>query len=198
MTVRSLASLSVADGTLHLLDGREAAAREAALTALRAEVTGPGDDGFARRFGVWRRQPGFLLAEVRHGGYPVGYACGMPLRPSTDWWRDLTAPVAAAITAEHQGRTFALTQLVVRASWRRQGIGAELHDLLLDGRAEERATVKLPPGAAAAQAAFRTWGWARVARGRGPQPRPGSGPGAPAAVYDVLVRPLSSRAGGRH
>ena len=106
--------------------------------------------------------------EASHGGYLVGYACGMPLRPSTDWWRDLTAPLPAALTDEHPGRTFALTQLMVRSSWRRQGIAAELHELILDGRAEERATVKLPPSAAAAQAAFRNWGWTKVGRARGP------------------------------
>jgi GNAT superfamily N-acetyltransferase len=174
--------MSVPDGTLHLLDGRETAAREAELIALHDEIFPAGGTDFTRRLGVWRRQPGFVLAEVRHGGYAVGYACGLPLRPSTDWWRGLTAPLPAAITAEHQGRTFALTQLLVRASWRRLGIAAELRELIVDGRAEERATVKLPPGAAAAQAAFRNWGWAKVARTRG------TGPGTP--VLDVLVRPL--------
>lgn len=175
--------------TLHVLDGRRAATREAELIALHDDVFGSDDAGdadFARRLGVWRRQPGFLLAEARHGGYPVGYACGMPLRPSTDWWRDLTAPLPVSVTAEQPGRTFALTQLLVRASWRRQGIAAELHDLILDGRAEERATVKLPPGAAAAQSAFRNWGWTKVARGRG------AGPGAP--IVDVLTRPLPALA----
>jgi len=171
-----------------VLDGRQSAARETELTALHDEVFGSDDADFARRFGVWRRQPGFLLAEARHGGYPVGYACGLPLRPSTDWWRNLTAPLPAAVTAEHPGRTFALTQLLVRASWRRQGIAAELHDLILDGRAEERATVKLPPGAAAAQSAFRNWGWTKVGRDRGPDPA--------ALVYDVLARPLQPRTEG--
>jgi GNAT superfamily N-acetyltransferase len=184
--------------TLHLLDGRAAAAREPELIALHDEVFGPGpspapgpadsdsDADFGRRLTVWRRQPGFLLAEARHGGYPVGYACGLPLRPSTDWWRDLTAPLPAAVTAERPGRTFALTQLLVRASWRRQGIAAELHDLILDGRAEERATVKLPPGAAAAQSAFRNWGWTKVGRGRGA--------GRAAPILDLLIRPLPAPA----
>ena len=114
-----------------------------------------------------RRQPGFALAEARHGGYLVGYASGMPLRPSTSWWRDLTAPLPPEVTAEHAGRTFAVTELLVRASWRRQGIGRELHELLLAGRPEERATLTLPPGASAAQAAFRSWGWRKIARVRG-------------------------------
>ena len=168
--------LEVADG------GRRAAMGETDQIALHDEVFGSDDPDFARRLGVWRRQPGFMLAEARHGGYLVGYACGMPLRPSTDWWRDVTAPLPATITDEHPGRTFALTQLVVRGSWRRQGIATELLDLILNDRAEERVTVKLPPSAAAAQTVFRNWGWAKVARAHGPAPS--------APVSDILTRPL--------
>jgi hypothetical protein len=175
----SIPSWSAPGVTLEVHDGRQAASRETELVAFHDDVADD-DAGFARRFGVWRRQPGFVLAEASHGGYLVGYACGMPLRPSTDWWRGLTAPLAAAVTDEHPGRTFALTQLLVRSSWRRQGIAAELRDLILDGRAEERATVKLPPGAAAAQAAFRNWGWSKVGRARGPG----------ASVSDILTRSL--------
>jgi GNAT superfamily N-acetyltransferase len=177
----SIPSWSAPGVTLDMRDGRQAAAREAELVALHDEVVGQdGDADFARRLGVWRRQPGFALVEASHGGYLVGYGCGMPLRPSTDWWRDLTAPLPATITDEHPGRTFALTQLIVRGSWRRQGIAGELRELILDGRAEERATVKLPPDAAAAQAAFRNWGWTKVGRARG----------RGASVTDVLTRAL--------
>lgn len=166
-----------------LLDRRAAGERAADRLALAAEVYGgAGDEEAARRARVRRRQPGFTLAEARHGGYLVGYASGLPLRPSTSWWRDLTAPLPADVTAEHPGRTFALAELLVRASWRRQGIGRELHGLLLGGRLEERATLAVPPGAGAAQAAFRSWGWRKVARTRG------GDPGAP--VLDVLLLPL--------
>src|ERR1700760_1458847 len=162
-----------------LLDGRAASEREADLLALAGEVYGnAGDPEAARRARVRRRQPGFALAEARHGGYLVGYASGLPLRPSTSWRRDLTAPLPAAMTTEHPGRTFALTDLLVRASWRRQGIGRERHGLLLAGRAEERATLPVPPGASAAQAALRSWGWRKVGRARGDEPD--------GAVLDVL------------
>ncbi len=177
----SIPSWSAPGVTLEAQDGRQAAARETGLVALHDEVIGDVAD-FARRLEVWRRQPGFLLVEASHGGYLVGFCCGLPLRPSTDWWRDVTSPLPADITDEHPGRTFALTQLLVRSSWRRQGIAAELVDLVLDGRAEERATVKLPPGAAAAQAAFRNWGWTKVGRARGPDPS--------APVSDILTRAL--------
>jgi len=179
--------------TFEVLDGRQAAKHAAELQALHAEVYADppyrrvDDAGFADRFRVQRRQPGFVLAEARHGGYLVGYAAGMPLRPSTSWWKDVTTPLPDEVTAEHPGRTFALTELLVRASWRRQGIGQTLHDLILSRRREERATLTLPPAAAAAQNAFQRWGWRKVARTRDPRP------GSPAS--DVLVTTLpASRA----
>ena len=170
--------------TFQLLDGTQAEAHTAELRALRAEESfGRDDDGsFADRFRVIRRQPGFVLAEARHGGYLVGYAFGMPLRPSTSWWRHLTTPLPDEVTAEHPGRTFALTELLVRAPWRRQGIGRTLHDLILGSRREERATLVLLPAATPAQNAFQSWGWQKVARTRGPRP------GSPAS--DVLITTL--------
>jgi GNAT superfamily N-acetyltransferase len=174
--------------TLHSLDGRQAAAHEDELQALRGEVYGEADHAAsAGQFRVWRRQPGFVLAEARHGDYLVGFAAGMPLRPSTSWWKDLTAPVPADVTTEHPGRTLALMDLLVRASWRRQGIGGSLHDLLLEGRPEERATVAVPPGATAAQKAFRTWGWSRVARTRCLHD------GSPALDVLIIALPASHR-----
>lgn len=175
--------------SFELLDGNEAGVRAAELAALHAEVyTGPpylrDDDAavFPGRFRVQRRQPGFALAVAGHGGYPVGYAAGMPLRPSTSWWRDLTTPLPDEVTAEPPGRTFALVELVVRAAWRRQGIGRTLHDLLLTGRSEERATAVVLPAAAAAQRAFQDWGWRKVGRTRDPA--------AGSSVADVLVLSL--------
>jgi GNAT superfamily N-acetyltransferase len=177
-----------------LLDGNQAGARANELAALHAEVYSDppylrdvDTAAFLDRFRVQRRQPGFALAVAEHGGYPVGYAAGMSLRPSTSWWRDLTAPLPEEVTAEHPGRTFALVELLVRAPWRRQGIGRTLHDLLLTGRPEERATAVLLPAAAAAQRAFQDWGWRKVARTRDPAA------GSPAA--DVLVLALGEAKG---
>jgi hypothetical protein len=178
--------VSVPGVTFELLDGRQAAGHEEEMLALHAEVFGAGspdadspDSGFGRRLAVWRRQQGFSLAAGFHGGYLVGYACGTPLRSATSWWRELTTPLAEDVTTEHAGRTFALMEIAVRGSWRRQGIGAQLHGLLLGDRPEERATLTVPPRAAAAQHAFRNWGWEKIARTRGLD--------ADTPVCDVLV-----------
>jgi GNAT superfamily N-acetyltransferase len=177
--------------TLELLASEEAARDAADLQALAAEVYAappysrgePEAGQFARRLAVRQRQPGFALAEARHGGYLVGFALGLPLRPSTSWWRDLTTPLPGEVTAERPGRTFALAELLVRAAWRRQGIGQDLHDLILSGRREERATATVLPAASAAQRAARDWGWRKVGRTRDSEQ-----PDAP--VLDVLIRPL--------
>ena len=94
-------------------------------------------------------------------------------------------PLPEEVTAEHPGRTFAVVDLGVRASWRRQGIGAALHDLVLAKRPEERATLTVPPAAAPAQAALRNWGWRKVARTRE------AGPGSPVADVLVLTLPVT-------
>jgi ribosomal protein S18 acetylase RimI-like enzyme len=184
--------VSTTDIAFRSLDGAAAAAQAADLRALHAEVYADPPYGwhedagvFAERFRVQHRQPGFVLAAARRGGYLVGYAAGMPLRPSTSWWRDLTTPLPDDVTAEYPGRTFALIDLAVRASWRRQGIGRALHELILHGRREERATLTVLPAATAAQSAFHSWGWRKIARTRALDP--GS------AVFDVLVVPLPVR-----
>jgi ribosomal protein S18 acetylase RimI-like enzyme len=173
-------SLGSAGIAYRVLDGPGAGEREEELLALTDEVYGKDRDPEAvRRAKVWRKQPGFALVEARHGGYLVGYASGMPLRASTSWWRGLTTPLPDDVTEERPGRTFALTDLVVRASWRRQGIGRELAEALLAERTEERAALTVSQGASAAQAAFRSWGWRKIARTRGDV---SGGP-----VLDVLV-----------
>ncbi|HEY2551171.1 MAG TPA: GNAT family N-acetyltransferase [Streptosporangiaceae bacterium] len=176
--------MPASDVTFRLLDGGQVAAAEDEFVALHHEIYGQAETGVpgTGQFAVRRRQPGFVLAEVRHGGYLVGYSAGMPLRPSTSWWKQLTTALPEQDTAEYPGRTFALTDLAVRAAWRRQGLARVLHDQILTGRPEERATLAVAPDATAAQHAFRSWGWRKVARTRG-----GGEP-----VLDLLVRDLSA------
>jgi GNAT superfamily N-acetyltransferase len=181
-------AVPAAEIDVRLLGAPEAAGHAGELEDLHAEVYADSPyrqdagqaAGFADRFRVQRRQPGFTLAEARSGGYLVGYAYGLPLRPATSWWRYLTTPLPGEATAERPGRTFALADLLVRAAWRRQGIAGDLHQAILRGRPEERAVAAVLPAAVPAQAAGQQWGWRKLARSREP--------GAP--LLDVLVLTL--------
>lgn len=139
-------------------------------------------DLFAERFHVQRQQDGFTLIEARDTGQLIGMGFGVTLLPNTPWWHNLTEPLGQDVTAEHPNRTFALVELLVRASWRRQHVAASIHTRLLANRIEERATLTVLPAAEAAQAAYRNWGWQKVAQKRNPLP------GSP--VFDVMLKPL--------
>jgi GNAT superfamily N-acetyltransferase len=177
-----------------LLDGDQAGKRLEEYRALYAEVYGepPYEWGnehaalFSERFLVQARQDGFALAEALDGSALAGFGFGVTLQPTTPWWQNLTTPLPAAVTAERPGRTFAVVELMVRARLRRQGIARQLHDLLLGGRQEQRATLTVLPAAGAAVAAYRTWGWHKVAEKRNPLP------GSP--LFDVMVRQLGPEA----
>lgn len=177
--------------TFREIDGEQAATVFGELRALYSEVYAEppyewGEDHadlFAERFEVQRCQQGFALAEARDGTDLAGFAFGVTLQPSTPWWRNLTTALPPEITAERPGRTFALVEMLVRAPWRRQHVAQGLHDLLLEHRPEERATLTVLPAAAPAQAAYAKWGWRKVAQKRNPLP------GSP--LFDVLVRQLA-------
>lgn len=138
-------------------------------------------------------QPGFrlVLGRLPRGGV-AGFAFGHGLTPATPFWHGLLDDLPAAFTSEPTGRTFAIFELAVLAPHRRQGWGRALHDGLLRDRPEQRVALLSRPEAPAAQAAYRSWGYRRVA---GIRPRSG-GP-----RYDALVRASSllpmSRTGGR-
>jgi hypothetical protein len=140
---------------------------------------------FAERFQTQSRQDGFALIEARDDNDLVAIAFGLSVKPasgSSGWWSNLTSSLPAEVTTEWPGRTFAMVELLVRAPWRRQHIAEAMHDLLLKDRPEERAMLTALPAAAPAQAAYRKWGWRKVAQKRNPLP------GSP--LFDVLVKPL--------
>lgn len=178
------------DITFRQVDGQQAAADFGELRALYSEVYAEPQyesgeehaDLFAERFEVQRRQEGFALVEARDGTDLAGLAFGVTLQPSTPWWNNLTTALPREVTVERPGRTFALVEMLVRAPWRRRHVARGMHDLLLHDRPEERATLTVLPAAAPAQAAYRKWGWHRVAQKRNPLP------GSP--LFDVLAKQL--------
>lgn len=175
--------------SVQVVDGQRAAPLLGLIQPVYAEVfaelpyeEGPDDvAAFAAGWEGHTAQPGFRLALATEGGHAVGFAFGHPLTPSSRFWQGFLEPPPAGLTDEPGGRTFALFELAVLATARRRGWARRLHDALLRGRPESRVGLLCRPEAAAAQAAYRSWGYRPVGRVR---------PGPDTPVYDALVRPL--------
>ncbi|MDT3395081.1 GNAT family N-acetyltransferase [Streptomyces sp. B1866] len=173
--------------TVERMDGRAAAEAEYAFTLVYADAFAeppycqtPEDvaSNF-RRFRAQVRKATFRAALARTAeGEPVGIAYGYPLSPATGWWDRLTTPVSDELRREDGRRTFGLMELAVRAPWRRMGVARRMHDALLSGAAEERVLLNARPDVAAAQAAYRAWGYRKVG-----EAHPWDG----ADLHDVMV-----------
>jgi GNAT superfamily N-acetyltransferase len=135
-----------------------------------------------KRFDAYTAIPSFDLVIVHLDGEPVGQAWGWPLSARTKWWEGLAPEPEPGFTAEDGTRTFALSEIMVRQRWTGQGIAHALHDELLRGRTEQRATLLVDPVNDTAYRAYVKWGWRKVS-----QLRPGW-PGAP--LFDVLMLSL--------
>jgi ribosomal protein S18 acetylase RimI-like enzyme len=117
---------------------------------------------YAQRLAAYAARDGFALVTGRVGGELVGYALGYPLPAGSRWWEGLRTPAGPELVAEDGRRTFAVTEIMVRAAWRRRGHARRLHDALLAGRPQRRATLLVLPDNAPAQAAYASWGWRKV------------------------------------
>ncbi|MEC3920278.1 GNAT family N-acetyltransferase [Nocardia sp. CDC160] len=144
---------------------------------------------FMHRFDAYTdpsRSRGFELVLARVDGHPAGQTWGWPLPPDAAWWRDfhLDHGDRAAFTAEDGHRTFALSEIMVCTEHTGHGLARALHDELLRGRPEQRATLLVEPDNTRAYSAYRKWGWQRVGTLRP------SWPDAP--QFDVLIQPLTT------
>ena len=136
---------------------------------------------FAERVHGYLKAPGFELVAAYADGEPIGQAFGYALPPGARWWGGLTTPVPEGFTDETGVRTFALNELMVQPGWQRRGFAHALHDELLSGRPEQRATLLVREDNEPAQAAYARWGWRKAAK---LQPFPD------APVFDALILPL--------
>lgn len=171
---------STGDAAVELQGKLEPVIKAAFAQAPYLEARG-GDSPALSRFASQARKPGFLLIHAKAHGKVVGLAFGYTLPAGTGWWRDALEPVDDETAREDGQRSFGLFELAVHPDWQRQGIATRLHTALLEGRPEERVVLNCRPDAAAAQAAYRTWGYRRVTS---------VVPWEDAAVYDVLVLDL--------
>jgi len=137
-------------------------------------------------------RPGFEAAAASSpDGIVAGFAFGYPL-PEGDarWWAGLRPEPEAGFADETGTRTFVLAEIEVRRARQGAGTGRRLHDLLLGGRMEERATLAVNPTADSAHAIYRRWGWELAGQ------VPGNS-GDYFDAYDLFVMPLRGEAGRR-
>ncbi|TDD14049.1 GNAT family N-acetyltransferase [Actinomadura sp. KC06] len=133
---------------------------------------------FAERFPGYAKAPGFEIVIARIGGQPVGQAFGYALPVNARWWDGLTTPVPDGFTTETGSRTFAFNELMVVPERQGKGVAHALHDALLGGRAEERATLLVREDNESARRAYARWGWRKAGKA---QPFPDS------PHFDVMI-----------
>lgn len=156
--------------------------REAYVERIKSGDPFSADEAFMSRFDSYTKIAGFEMILACVDGQPAGQAWGWPLASDTEWWDGLTAEPESGFTLEDGTRTFALSELMVCQAYTGKRIARALHDEMLRGRPEDRATLLVNPANQAAYDIYRRWGWYTVA-----QLRP-SWPGAP--LFDVLILPL--------
>ncbi|MBA9003073.1 GNAT family N-acetyltransferase [Thermomonospora cellulosilytica] len=143
-------------------------------------------DAFRERAGKGMEREGFELVTAEADGDLVGFAFGYPLPAgNTYWWEGLRPEPPEGFTVETGTRTFVLAEIEVRRAWQGRGVGRRLHDELLSGRSEERATLATNPKAADTHAVYEAWGWQMVGQ------VPGTS-GDYFDAYDLFVLPLAS------
>lgn len=151
-----------------------------------------GEDRYRRQLALHRERAGWQLVTAVVDGELIGYIYGFPLPPQTRWWEGIKGTVPAGFTHEDGQRTFAISELLVQTSWRRRGVARALHDRLLGGRRERRATLLVRPDNDVARRAYAAWGWQQHAR-----LRPGweNAPEFLVLTKDVPVAPCRGRSG---
>ncbi|MGQ0716802.1 MAG: GNAT family N-acetyltransferase [Pseudonocardiales bacterium] len=194
MTASDIGSTGGADVTFRRYDADSArqirAVVEAVYVGSYVDAIASGDpfdsvETFMHRFDAYTSGSGFDLVVAYQGDDAVGQTWGWPLdeqATTTGWWAGLLDEPEPGFTWEDGRRTFALSEIMVLQDWAGKGIAHTLHDRLLLGRKEQRATLLVEPDNVAARRAYLHWGWRQVA-----QLRPGWDH---APLFDVLILPL--------
>ncbi|MGC9538168.1 GNAT family N-acetyltransferase [Streptomyces sp. UG1] len=138
------------------------------------------DDPFNQRFpwfvDHWSGMDDFTCVVAYDSEEPVGFAYGAPLAPGREWWRSTAYEPQNGYTS-----TYAVSELMVRPQWRKQGVSDQLHEELLKGRAEDLAVLLVDVTHPKVQALYQSWGYAKVGEQR---------PFADAPLLGVMVKNL--------
>jgi GNAT superfamily N-acetyltransferase len=145
--------------------GEQALAMLEEITDLYDEIHAEGDEqggifshaSFIARTTSQARIAGFELVTVTLGDLLVGFGFGHPF-PAGRWWGGCRPAPPREILDSSK---FAVIELDVRQSYRRQGIGKTLLEILLDERGEAFATLASTPGSIA-NSMYKRWGWYKV------------------------------------
>jgi GNAT superfamily N-acetyltransferase len=138
------------------------------------------DDEFNQRFpwfvDHWSGMDGFTCVVAFDEDEPTGFAYGAPLQPGREWWRSTEFEPNNGYSA-----TYAISEVMVRPRWRKQGISDRLHEALLKERSEDLAVLLVDVTHPKVQELYETWGYEKVGEQR---------PFADSPVYAVMVKQL--------
>lgn len=126
----------------------------------------------------WSAMPGFTCVVAFDGDEPTGFAYGAPLQPGREWWRSTGYEPNNGYSA-----TFAVSEVMVRPAWRKQGIADRLHDALLSEQDEDLAVLLVDVTHPKVQRLYSTWGYQKVGEQQ---------PFADSPLYAVMVKNLRS------
>ncbi|WP_330301569.1 MULTISPECIES: GNAT family N-acetyltransferase [unclassified Streptomyces] len=107
--------------------------------------------------------PGFETVTASQDGQIIGYVHGVTLASDRAWWVSLgdDRPEELRRAAE-DGQIFWLRELMVRPNRTNQGLGRQLHDTIIAGRAETITTLTCIIDNQPAHDAYLRWGYSMM------------------------------------